>query len=378
MGIGKKIKKVFSSGKCSFNMQHYNPNLLFQSISKFDNKSLEYYVKHKVDLNIIQNNITGSTILHHAVSVINKDAVNILLANAPNLINKKDFYDNTALHFASYIDDSDLLNTMLQYCDSKDIVIKNGVGNTALHFAAYNSSKNLKLLIDGCSPEDVSIRNENGNTPLHVAISAGNEKSFNLLIAAGADVNIRNKLYEIPLHNTMLIDDKNFLDVQIRIVKKLIEKGSDIYVNNSLWHTPLHLSENRKVSEILAEEYCNLPDEDQIDSVINIMEDILRHKFLYFFVNTEYVNFKLLSSLRNKALLLIDNIKPINAKEVYYHFDEKEYFNKDSIFAFKQDIRHSLIKKVQAISTQKSGNALFDGDEIKIDSQPEETLMGEI
>lgn len=376
MGIGKKIKNTLGIDKCSFDIKNYNPNLLFQSISKFDNKSLEYYVKHKVDLNIIQNN-TGSTILHHAVSVINKDAINILLTNEPNLINKKDFYGNTALHFASYIDDLELLNTILQYCNDEDIIIKNGIGNTALHFSACNSSKNLKLLIEDCNPKDVSIRNENGNTPLHVAISAGNEKSFNLLIEAGADVNIRNKHYEIPLHNTMLIDDKNFLDVQIRMVKKLIEKGSDIYVNNSLRHTPLHLSINRKVSEILAKKYCNLSDKDQVNSVINIMKDILRYKFLYFFVNNESVNFELLSSLPNKVLLLIDNINPINAKEIYYYFDEKEYFNAKSIFAFKQDIKDLLIAKTHSVSTQKSGYALFDSDEIKTDSQSEGTLMGE-
>ena len=97
------------------------------------------------------------------------------------------------------------------------------------------------VLLVGCGqsqppePPDISIRK---------AVGAGNIEAAKQAIAAGADVNAKDKYGWTPLHSAAFNGHKE-------IVELLIDNGADLDAKNILGVTPLHYAANQGHTEIV-------------------------------------------------------------------------------------------------------------------------------
>lgn len=75
-------------------------------------------------------------------------------------------------------------------------------GNTMLHvFAANGSTECVKLFLEACPQVEqvLNAQNHEGNTPLHWSCITGQLESCQLLLAAGANVAIENRVERTPI-----------------------------------------------------------------------------------------------------------------------------------------------------------------------------------
>ena len=90
---------------------------------------------------------------------------------------------------------------------------------------------------------DVNAKNKHGYTPLHAAAEEGHKEVAELLIQNGANVNAKN-VGSTPLHEAAKKDHKE-------IAELLIEKGADVNAKGDGGRTPLHNAANKEIAELL-------------------------------------------------------------------------------------------------------------------------------
>ena len=78
---------------------------------------------------------------------------------------------------------------------------------------------------------DINKKDENGSPPLHLAAENGHTDVVKALIAAGADVNVRNLSEDTPLHKAVR---------STWITKVLLTAGVDLNARNFVGQTPLN------------------------------------------------------------------------------------------------------------------------------------------
>lgn len=102
---------------------------------------------------------------------------------------------------------------------------------------------------------DVDEKNEGGRTPLYVAVNSKSEKSLDVLLKAGANVNLSEAIFGFtPLHLATVT--KN-----LSMMKTLIHAGADINPRDKLGRTPLVVSietKKTKVMKLLIDHGANL------------------------------------------------------------------------------------------------------------------------
>ena len=91
---------------------------------------------------------------------------------------------------------------------------------------------------------DVNAKEKYEKTPLHHAAKAGYYEIVEVLIAEGADVNAMNDYGGTPLHYAAHEGHKE-------TVKLLVAKGADANAKNKQRHTPLHLATSKEIAELL-------------------------------------------------------------------------------------------------------------------------------
>ena len=80
-----------------------------------------------------------------------------------------------------------------------------------------------------------------GFTPLHWA---KNIALVELLISAGADVNVKDYKGDTPLHRAVWMDN-------IELAKLLIASGTDVNAKDNYGETPLHLAKSEEMKVLL-------------------------------------------------------------------------------------------------------------------------------
>jgi len=103
-------------------------------------------------------------------------------------------------------------------------------GHTPLHRAARHGHKeSVELLI--ANGADVNVKDKWGRTPLHFAAAHGHKELVELLIANGADVNAKeSEVGHTPLFFAGLND----------VAEMLIARGADVNAKDKRGDTPLH------------------------------------------------------------------------------------------------------------------------------------------
>lgn len=208
----------------------------------------------------------GDSLLHHAVTLANEEAVKFLLLNNanPNLANAR---GSTPLHVATERHLKPVVELLLAR-RSTNVNAKDEDQYTALHWAAQNGDEAItRLLLDrGVAINETDGR---GRTPAHIACQHGQENVIRVLLSRGADVQIRGQDDWTALHlaawqghlgivkllvkqagahvDGQTTDGRTPLHLasqrgQYRVARILIELGADVHMTSAGLHTPLHVA----------------------------------------------------------------------------------------------------------------------------------------
>ena len=122
-----------------------------------------------------------------------------------------------------------------------DINASDKDGNTALHWAStMGNTKIINLLISYFA--DINAQNKDGYTALHCVFQGGHIEVMKLLIHNGADLNaVCNDGYSVLHLAAIYPHTKNSVD----IIKFLIHSGANVNATNKEGNTPLHLTSVR-------------------------------------------------------------------------------------------------------------------------------------
>ncbi|XP_046557648.1 uncharacterized protein LOC124266880 isoform X8 [Haliotis rubra] len=120
--------------------------------------------------------------------------------------------------------------------------VSNVTGDTPLHRAAGSVSvgKSVNVLLEAGAK--VNVQNKTGNAPLHEAAGWGSVESVDVLLQAGADVNVQDKTGSTPLHEAARWGSVESVDV-------LLKAGAEFNVQNDAGDTPIHGAAGRGSAE---------------------------------------------------------------------------------------------------------------------------------
>ncbi|XP_043366589.1 ankyrin repeat domain-containing protein 6 isoform X4 [Dermochelys coriacea] len=140
--------------------------------------------------------------------------------------------DQTALHRATVVGNTDIIATLIQEGCALDRQDKDG--NTALHEACWHGfSQSAKLLVKAGA--NVLARNKAGNTPLHLACQNSHSQSTRVLLLGGSQADLKNNAGDTALHVAAALNHK-------KVVKLLLEAGADGSIVNNAGQTPLEVA----------------------------------------------------------------------------------------------------------------------------------------
>jgi ankyrin repeat protein len=182
-------------------------------------------------------NKNGWTPLHFAAFEDHKEIAELLIAKGAD-VNAKNRDDWTPLHFAALEDHKEI--TELLIAKGADVNAKDVSGETPLDVATHPDNSNA-------SAETADLLRKHGGKSgaadsIHVAAAVVNIEAVKQHLAAGADVNAKNKLGSTPLHKAAAIGSKE-------IAELLIAKGADVNANSDDDGTPLDWAISRKRTE---------------------------------------------------------------------------------------------------------------------------------
>jgi hypothetical protein len=184
-----------------------------------------------------------SVVLHALLARRNKEFIDpqhnellaAVLAGKPTL----DFFETCAVGSA------DAAERMLA-TDSALLESWHSIAWTPLHFAAFaGNGPVLDLLLKKRAFVDARARNVFRNTPLAVALLTGQIEAARRLIAAGADVNVRQAGGLAPIHEAALLGRNDILTL-------LLDSGAEIGARGNDGRTALTEAERGKHAETAA------------------------------------------------------------------------------------------------------------------------------
>jgi ankyrin repeat protein len=161
----------------------------------------------------------------HARYRDNHDAVAQLLATDPEL----DAFDAAGLGRPERLAELLAADAGLASASSSD-------GFTALHLASFFGwVEAARLLLDRAAPPNAVSRNPMAVMPLHSAAAGGHDEVARLLVAAGADVNARQRHGYTPLHAAAQNGDAEMTEM-------LLAAGADPSARTDDGQTPADLA----------------------------------------------------------------------------------------------------------------------------------------
>lgn len=221
--------------------------------------------------------ITGcTTSIHQAAETGNLKKIKALLKENPTLVNEKDSYGMTALHWA--VDKRRFRAAEMLIEEGADVNAADKNGETPLFYATnqeYIGRMATMLMLNGAKlpggedevrdmlkqiaplhqaarndrlkdvetflekyPDQVNARDNSDRTPLYWAARANHIDVCEALLAAGADVNAATRDGWTPLHTAVY-------NKKPEAVELLLANGAEVNVQNSEGETPLHWAARR-------------------------------------------------------------------------------------------------------------------------------------
>ncbi|KFP37418.1 Ankyrin repeat domain-containing protein 6, partial [Chlamydotis macqueenii] len=179
------------------------------------------------------------TALHRAAVVGNTDVIATLIQEGCAL-DRQDKDGNTALHEACWHGFSQSAKVLVKA--GANVLAKNKAGNTPLHLACQNShSQSTRVLLLGGSRAD--LKNNAGDTCLHVAARYNHLPIVRVLLSAFCSVHEKNQAGDTALHVAAALNHR-------KVVKLLLEAGADASVVNNAGQTPLEVAREHNNPEV--------------------------------------------------------------------------------------------------------------------------------
>ena len=202
----------------------------------------------------------GRTAVQHALLNNNSEVIKILLENGAdiNACYKQDKLEykqeDTLLHYAAENGDFCLVDRLIHYGADIKAMTKTGI---TPYIRAYERGHQeicalLKeheayTILDAvrCGdlettiallPNNKNLTTSSGSTLLHIAAIHGHVPIIELLLAEGADVNVRDDAQWSSLHTVIMQCRKP------EVVELLIQYGADVFTSDDKGWTPLHLA----------------------------------------------------------------------------------------------------------------------------------------
>ena len=126
--------------------------------------------------------VTGQDI-HEAAEKGDVATLKVLLERNPELINGKDFYGETSLHYACVRGHIDVVEFLIK--KGANLHVKDNDEFSPLHFATGSGHKEVVSLLVSKGAK-VNAKERRGITPLHLASSAGHTDIARLMLSNGA------------------------------------------------------------------------------------------------------------------------------------------------------------------------------------------------
>lgn len=183
----------------------------------------------------------GSTALHLAVEHRNLHACQSLLRAGANYL-IKDKYSRLPIHIAAEQSHRSILTILLQRPISD--YEEDRQGRSLLHFLAmWQTEGFLRQCIEVLRPRIDSLDNV-GKTPLHYASIYGNGFAVRVLLAYGANSNLRDAKRSTALHYALS-------EGSVSVVKTLVEAGGDLTLLDQFCRNCLHLAIRSENAEVI-------------------------------------------------------------------------------------------------------------------------------
>lgn len=216
--------KAINSNSNAFRDQRSGTSLLDMAAHCDDIKTVNMLLNKGIDVNAKTKK--GNTALMLAVSGQSIKSFDALIKHGAsvNVLNKK---NNSVLHCSAYEGNIEITKKLLHQ-SRQHLNTKNKVGFTPLHIAAIsNHVEVVEVLLKAGAKID--IQDNDGNTPLHRAIMNNQPEMVGFLIDQGADVEIENKENQTALM-LMLKDNEMLCVFQTKMIDQICEliKGNNI------------------------------------------------------------------------------------------------------------------------------------------------------
>jgi len=203
--------------------------------------------------------------IHEAVQKGDIEKVQSLLHQSPALVDARDEFDRTPLHWAVRGVHFELMGLLIE--KGADINAKDNSRIVPLHsIASRGHTQAAELLI--AKGAELTAEDATGNTPLSYAVSGGHKEMVKLLLDHGAKIPLQGEKARKLLHLAASSGYKEFVDLMIdkgvdenlknddggtllhsavqggngELVKSLIERGEDVNNKNGYDVTPLHIA----------------------------------------------------------------------------------------------------------------------------------------
>ena len=259
----------------------------------------------------------GRNLYYLAFTTINTPSVVKALLDKNLSVDFKDFKGTPVLFHAMDKSKNFDIVSMLVKDGHADLNITNSDGITPLIYAIREGYPDQYIDLFLTENTDLTIQNKYGNSALHFAVSKGNVYAAQKLLAAGADVNEKNKAGITPLMATVesknpammkLIINKKF-DMNVldrkgntvlmaflkkfsleneQVVAMLIDAGADVNIKDARGFSPLmyatiliddkKMTEGDNVVEMLIAAGADLSERDKVGKTA--MMHLMRSRFV--------------------------------------------------------------------------------------------------
>ncbi|XP_065841435.1 putative ankyrin repeat protein RF_0381 [Oscarella lobularis] len=220
---------------------HNGLNVLHQAAKKGHAKIIKTLVK-KMKLSVHTKDKYGWTPLHWACWAGHPDCVQALLDCKANP-NSLDKIDANCVHGAAINGHANVIRVLAQ--SSKcDFNVQRKDGWAPIHLTSHNGHVEAVRALVTDAKCKVNLETEGGEGPLHKAVTNGHYKIVEILLAAGAPIDMPDKFGCTALHDAVQWGQK-------RIVRLLLEADCRVTAkNNKNKHTPLDLAKLEGQTEI--------------------------------------------------------------------------------------------------------------------------------
>lgn len=181
--------------------ENCSPSPLMCAVKRSQHNAVRYFLERGYPLKY--KDLNWRTVLHVAVACADIETVDLILENGGHsLLESKDQYGKTAIHYAAATCNVDIVNRLILV--GADVRAKDNEERIALHFAAEAGALGAVQSLLGACPESVNDIDYGSCTPLHFAAAKGRDKVATNLLQNGAEVDYRDDERYTPLFHATI------------------------------------------------------------------------------------------------------------------------------------------------------------------------------